>query len=330
MNFPAAFFIVRCLVRDTFRQAMAARTFWLMLCVSAVCIIFCLGVSVDGVRSLKPPGESELIGPNNKPLTGPNRPVGSMTLFFGAARVPLFRDAEGQVHFLLTLLAFWVAGTAGILAALIWTAGFIPDFLDPRTAAVLLAKPVPRWLLLLGKSLGVFLFVAFQGAVFFGGTWLALGLRTGVWSGVYLLCLPILLLQFAIAYSFSVLLSVLTRSTVAAVFGALLIWFVCYGVNLGRHAVVALPTLDPGLAPFPPAARWLAEAGYWLLPKPADLVMVLDSTLGAADHFDALPRFCRVVESQQAFAPVLSLLSSLVVSGLVLLIAARELSRAEY
>ncbi len=48
----------------------------------------------------------------------------------------------------------------------------------------------------------------------------------------YWWCIPLLLLQFAIFYSFSVLLGVITRSTVACVFGAVLFWLLAWGINL--------------------------------------------------------------------------------------------------
>ena len=56
---------------------------------------------------------------------------------------------------------------------------------------MLLAKPVPRWLILAGKFAGVILFVGMQAALFFAGTWLALGLRTGIWLNEYLLGVPV-------------------------------------------------------------------------------------------------------------------------------------------
>jgi WD40 repeat protein len=244
MNLPTAFFILRCLVRDTFRQAVASSTFWLMLSVSGLCILLCLSTQIEGGETLRYPEETELLK-DNKPLTGPRAGLGSIGLLFGAVRIDLPRDGSGEprvagVHFLQTLLGFWVAGTVGLLAALIWTAGFVPAFLQPSAAAILLAKPVPRSVLLVGKWLGVLVFVGFQEAVFFGGTWLALGVRTGVWSFSYLLCIPLILLQFAIIYSFSVLVGVMTRSTVASIFGALLFWFLCYAMNYGRHETVAL------------------------------------------------------------------------------------------
>src|SRR5262249_1392619 len=150
-----------------------------------------------------------------------------LTLGFGAVRLALFRDGEAEVLFLETILALVGAGGVGLLLALTWTAGFLPAFLRAESAAVLLAKPVPRWSLLAGQYLGVLVFVGFHAVVFVGGTWLALGWRTGYWFPGYLLTVPLLLLQFAVVYAFSALLAVWTRNTVACVFGACALFLVC-------------------------------------------------------------------------------------------------------
>jgi ABC-type transport system involved in multi-copper enzyme maturation permease subunit len=329
MNLPAALFAIRCLIRDTFRQSLASRVFWIMLTVSGLCILLCLSVGIDGVASLKRPGETELIGADNKPYTGADPRHGQMTLAFGAIRLALFRDAQAQVHFLESVLAKWVAGAVGTLLALIWTAGFLPEFLQPNAAAVLLAKPVPRWSLLVGKYLGVLAFVGFQACVFVGGTWAALGLRTGIWLPGYLLTVPLLLLNFAVLYSFSALLAVCTRSTVACVFGSILFWGLCCGMNYGRHAVLAQEVIAPEAAPYPAHLVAGVEAGYWLLPKPADLGILLEQALDAGKHFAALPEF-RAVMERGAFHPELSLLSSLLFCAGMLLVSARQLATTDY
>src|ERR1051325_2354402 len=160
-----------------------------MLSCSTLMIVFCLGVSVEGgvVRD-----EGELYTKSGKALAGQNDEPGQMSLLFGLFPVSFARSQEDQVHFLLSILASWVAGTIGILMALVWTSGFLPEALHPNAASVLLAKPVPRWLFLTGKYLGVICFVALQATIFFAGTWLALGVRTGVWQVEYLLGAPIL------------------------------------------------------------------------------------------------------------------------------------------
>jgi ABC-type transport system involved in multi-copper enzyme maturation permease subunit len=327
MTSPAAIFAIRWLIKDTFRQSLASRLFWLMLGASGLCILFCLSISIEGGQPLLLPGEIELRGGDGQPLTGANPKPGYLKLAFGAFRFPLFRDGKAEVHFLLVLLAKVVAGTFGLLLALIWTAGFLPDFLQPGAASVLLAKPVPRWSLLAGKFLGVLTFVTLQGMIFFGGTWLALGLRTGIWLPGYLAGIPLLALSFAFVYGMSALLAVCTRSTVLSICGAILFWVLCFGVNYSRHLAVARQYLEPGAEA--PAYESLVKAGYWVLPKPADMGMLLDKGLKASDHFGTPPEL-QVVQQKGEFDSDLSLLSSLGFTVVILGVAAGRLSRAEY
>jgi ABC-type transport system involved in multi-copper enzyme maturation permease subunit len=326
MTPSATWFVLWWLFRDTFRQALASRTFWLMLSISGLCILLCLSAGVEGGPPVRLPGDIELYGADNQPLTGPNPDPGYLTLGFGTFRWELHRDAEAEVRFLQTLLAIYIAGTVGTVLALVFTAGFLPSFLEPSAAAVLLAKPVPRWLLLAGKTLGVLLFVAFQAVIFFVGTWFALGIRTGVWPAGYLVGIPLLLLNFTIAYSFSVLLAVSTRSAVAAIFGSLLFWAFCYAMNYGRHAALALP-YDSQASPF--QSTWMIEGGYWVLPKPADLVMILNQALEAGKHF-ALPEYFQVIQDRGLFQPALSVLASFLFAACLFLAAAWEFKRADY
>jgi hypothetical protein len=333
MNLSAAIYAIRWLLRDTFRQAAASGLFGLMLGVSGLCILFCLSVGVAGDTPLRRPGETVEFLPAHDPQATPSRLAnqgvtvvrGELTLGFGAVRVPLGRDGTDAVRFVQLLLAGGVADAAGLLLALVWTAGFLPTFLDPSAAAVLLAKPVPRWSLLVGKYLGVLAFVGFQAAVFVGGTWLALGLGTGIWDPLYLWCLPLLLVHFAIFFSFSTLLAVGTRSTVTCVIGSLLFWFLCWGMNYGRHAVVALPDLE-GVSAALPA---LVEAGYWILPKPADMGMILFDALQADNYFSRITAF-QLLRSRGAFLPELSLVTSLLFTAAVLAVAAWQFVTTDY
>ena len=158
---------------------------------------------------------------------------GRVSLAFGAVSFPLGRERSDAVRRHETLLAGGIAGTFGLLMALVWTAGFMPTFLEPRAASVLIAKPVARRRLLIGKYCSVLTFVGFQVVLFVVLTWLGLGVRTHVWDTTYLWCIPLLLLQFAVFYSFSVLLAVVARSTVACVFGSVLFWLLSWGINYG-------------------------------------------------------------------------------------------------
>ena len=102
MSSPKASYACRWLIRDTFRQSMANYLFWVMLAASAVVIFFCLSVNIEGGEPLRQVDVLEL-----------GRPHGHMSLAFGAWRIPLFRDGQAQVHFVLLLLAEWIAGGGG-------------------------------------------------------------------------------------------------------------------------------------------------------------------------------------------------------------------------
>jgi ABC-type transport system involved in multi-copper enzyme maturation permease subunit len=303
MTPSAALLTVRWLVRDTFRQALASGVFWLMLGVSAVCAGLCLTATLPA---------DEAAG-------------GHLELAFGALQLPLTQGRAHAVHTLQVHLAGWVADTAGLLLALLWTAGFLPSFLEADAVAVLLAKPVPRWSLLAGKFAGVLAFVAFQASAFLGATWLALGARTGLWGTAYFLCLPLLLLHFAVFFSFSAMLAVATRSTVACVFGSVLFWVVCWATNFGRHAafrVAELKGLSPGFG------RAL-ERAYWVLPKPLDFHAVLLGALGAEDATAGLVDF-PALAARGAWSPAASLTASALCGLALLACTAYDFLKADY
>lgn len=331
MNRTALLSAIRCLLWDTFRQARASGIFWLMLAVSGVCIAVCLSMRVKGAEDLGGEDASGFVprtmpvDPTQAQMSGVTQVRGQLLIGFGAVRVDLGRDAHDAVRHVQLILAGVVADTAGILLLLVWTAGFLPAFLEPSAAAVLLAKPFPRWGLLLGKYLGVLAFVLFQAMVFVIGTWAALGIGTGIWDPIYLMCVPLLLVHFAIFFSVSTLLAVTTRSTIVCVFGSILFWLLCWGMNYGRHMVVGLPDLHEAAS----GMRFLVELGYWILPKPADLGLLLFDALQAHNYFSTAVEF-EAVKNQGAFSPVLSVAASLGFTVAVLALACYEFQTTDY
>ncbi len=366
MNTRRTFATLEQLIRDTFRQAWASGISGMMLGVTAICVVLCLSVSVSSDVVLHRSDEPALfLPPPSPPAVAPsvvlvlgssgllqtltlttasqtawcsleNKPdlarregietiTGQMTLAFGAVSFPMARERGDSVRFLELLLSGGIAGSLGLLLALVWTAGFLPTFLEASAASVLLAKPVGRWQLLVGKYIGVLTFVGFQVVLFVVLTWLALGLRTNVWDMTYWWCIPLLLLQFAVLYSFSVLLAVATRSTVACVFGSLLFWLLSWGINYG--SVMARGLEEP--QPLPSFTVALTQAAYWISPKPIDAGLILFNALDAQQHFEK-PGVFKLLESGNTFSPQLSLLSSLVIAGVLLALSAYELNAKDY
>jgi ABC-type transport system involved in multi-copper enzyme maturation permease subunit len=325
MDAPAILYALRWLIHDTFRQALTSRVFWIMLGLSGLCILFCLGVSVEGgaVRD-----ETEFVNPKKGKPIAPGEKAGELSLLFGAVRQPFPRTAEAEVEFLMSIFASWVAGVAGLLTALVWTAGFVPESLQPSAASVLLAKPAPRWLYLTGKYLGVVCFVALHAAIFFLGTFFALGIKTGIWHAEYLLGIPLLIFQFALVFSFVVLTAVLFRSTMACVIAGVLFWMICFAINYGRHYVVVFGD-ETGLSH---ATVFLADVGYWILPKPVDITILLERSMHLSEAKTTLESqqpFARMIESGQ-FHPIASILTSCLFPIFALWAAASQLANTDY
>lgn len=334
MNLPELIRTVRWMVRDTFKQSVATKLFWVMLAAAAVATLVCLSVTVTGDPpplaepwdhpGMLPKQEADKAGPGNLEASGVRVITGEMTLGFGAFEVSVGRGREDSVRQLQLVLVALVADTAGVLLALLWTAGFLPTFLEPQAATVLLAKPAPRWAILLGKYVGVVLFVGLAAVLYIGGTWLALGLRTGVWTGAYWLAVPILMTNFGVFYAVSAFLAVWTRSTVASAFGTLLFWAVCTATNVTRHHLAAFP--PDGLTP---TAMFFSEVGYWVLPKPIDLGAIFFDALGADKYRVQSPEI-QVVQAAGEFRPGLSVAASVAFAAGTLGLACYEFEEMDY
>ena len=324
------------LIQDTFRQSLAQGIFWVLLAVSVLSIGVCLTLHTTGRETLRQgeynPDFLSRKDPESKDaqkldMSGVDVASGELTLAFGAIDVPLARDTRSAVHFIELILAGGVADTLGLLLTLVWTAGFLPSFLEGRNISVLLAKPAPRWVLILGKYLGVLAFVLFHSVIFVGGTYLAIGVRTGFWDPTYLLSVPLLLLQFSIFFGFSVFLAVWTQNAVVCVFGTILFWCLSWSMNFGRHALLTAGDLVADSV----QSRWLTglvDAGYWILPKPADLGLLLYNALGAGDHFGAILNSDAL--AAHGFSMLLSVLSSAAFAVAVLFVSARMFQATDY
>ncbi len=324
--------VFRSLIVDTFRQSLASRIFWVMLAVSGLCTLFCLSVGFINVPVKAGEGLPQadpLADPVKAEAAGLDVFGGEITYGFGVIRMQVDRDRQNAVQFILAVLAGLVAGSLGLLLTLVWTAGFFPSFLEPSAASVLLAKPIHRWQLLLGKFVGLLVFVALHAAVFVLGTWLALGVKSGVWVPAYLWCVPMLVLQFAVFASVSVLLAVVTRSTVVCVFGSILFWMVCWAINYGRHKVYAVPELRAAVS------VQMVNAGYWVMPKPVDFGMLFFDAIGAHNYFAEAVDLKPIRQEEKATKqtwqrPTLALVTSLLFSLGILGLAMYQFRHTDY
>jgi hypothetical protein len=305
-----------------------------MLLVTVLAVVFCLSVGTvdlplrpgDEAAERAPKAEYDALTPFEREKAGVDAIDGQVTFLFGAVRVPWAQYRDDAVRWLQLVLAGGVADALGLVLALVWTAAFLPTFVDPGAVTVLLAKPVPRWSLLAGKYVGVVVFFGANVTLFIGGTWLALAARTGVWSAHYLLAVPLVVLHFAVFFSFSALLAVWTRSTIACVVGSLAFWVACWGVNFGRQAALAALA---GNADVAAGAGGALELGYWLFPKPADFGYLLAHALQADRYFPLAPEMV-AADRQGALVLEMSVVSSGLFSVVMLAAAGYEWVKADY
>jgi hypothetical protein len=136
------------------------------------------------------------------------------------------------------------------------------------------------------------------------------------------MCIPLLLLQFAVFFGFSMLLAVSFRSTVLCVSGTIAFWAMCWAINFGRHAVTTASVADGGK--FSSVTVWMTEIGYWVVPKPVDLSCLSFDALGAQAHFRP------IFEHSGGISLWLSVLTSLAFTLYLLFAAERHFAKIDY
>jgi ABC-type transport system involved in multi-copper enzyme maturation permease subunit len=156
------------------------------------------------------------------------------SVFFGAFQIPGSAALFQQVVFVESFVVGALGANVAVLVSIIITAFFIPNMLRKGTVDLLLVKPLRRTALLLYKYFGGLTFIFLNTAVAVGAMWVALGLRSGLWSPTFLMMIVVLTFFFAVLYAVSTLFGVLTRSPVASILLTVGFWAVATGVTAGH------------------------------------------------------------------------------------------------
>jgi hypothetical protein len=128
------------------------------------------------------------------------------------------------------LVGFWLSWVAVILA-IISCAPIFPDFMSEGSIGIPLSKPVSRLTLFFYKYIGSLMFVVLQVAIFCVIVFFAIRWRVGVWNPSVFWAVPIVTLMFSYIYSVVVLVSVKTRSVLAAILAGIVVWFLAWGMQ---------------------------------------------------------------------------------------------------
>ena len=161
-------------------------------------------------------------------------------LMFGLVRHEFFEIFAGPLAWQMYNLASKVIGIGSWIAVLfgvVITSFFFPNMLRKGTIDLLIVKPISRPLLLVYKYLGGLTFILLTTAYAIGGIWFVLGIRSGLWAHGTLLLIPSVTFFFAILYSVSTLVGVVTRSVVASILLTVGAWIVFWAVGVSYSIV---------------------------------------------------------------------------------------------
>jgi ABC-type transport system involved in multi-copper enzyme maturation permease subunit len=220
------------------------------------------------VRSIRKTGDSEFLVSADgaqSPLAWPHKP----SLFFGTVPLTILEMPLGdQIHLVENTIVNGIGAWFVLMAGVIVTAGFIPNMLRKGTIDLMLTKPLARPTILIYKYLGGLIFVFVLAAVGYGGIWLAIGLRTGVWAPGLLWCVPGVTFYFAILYACSTLVGVLTRNALVSIVVTVLFWFVVWIIGTVHNTLTVLDSLE--VRGQPPRAAQKKDAKKAEEPKDED------------------------------------------------------------
>ena len=175
----------------------------------------------------------------------------------------------GDVVLRIQQLIIGLLNSFGMFMAIFVSGNVIPRTLEPGWVDLLIAQPLSRATLILGRALGAVTVVALSIAYLVGCSWLILTWKTGFGNAGFLAAGLLILGTFVVCYAGMVLIGVVTRSSVVSILAGLGIWFV--GVPL-----YALHRFEEWQIAFRPGwqrntATGISEVLYWSFPKTAEL-----------------------------------------------------------
>ncbi len=165
----------------------------------------------------------------------------------------------------------------GVALALFLTSQNIPAIARQGWVDLLVAQPISRPTLLLGRALGALAVVTINVAYLVVGSWFVLSLKTGFGGAGFLFAGLVILFVYAVCYTATVLVGITTRNGPVSGMIGLFVWLAghaLYGFHSFPEWRVAISAGWPRQL-----ATGITEGLYWLLPKTEGLRQI---AVGAA------------------------------------------------
>lgn len=172
--------------------------------------------------------------------------------------------------------------TAGLFLALFTTSNLVPRMRAAGWVGLLLAQPIARPALLLGRVLGAVVVVTANIGYLILGSWLILTWKTGVGNPGFLVAGALIVYTYLVLYSIMVLVGVVTGSSPVSLLVGAATWIAGL-IFYGLHQFPGWQlSLRAGWRR--ESVSWLTDAIYWSLPKTYEL----GAAVSAATRSEAL------------------------------------------
>ncbi|MFI5263431.1 MAG: ABC transporter permease subunit [Candidatus Kapaibacterium sp.] len=162
---------------------------------------------------------------------------------------------------IVSVMLYFMTVCVGVFA----TTGFITSQMEKGTIDLLLSKPVPRWLYIIGRYVGSVSIILLEVIWFVVGMWCVVSLSTGTWHVAFLASIFFIMLGFAGIYSVVVLISVLSRSSALSIVIGIGLYFISLLIA-GAKGIEKMVTTDSKST-----LSYIADALYYLFPQTSDM-----------------------------------------------------------
>jgi len=153
----------------------------------------------------------------------------------------------------------------GTLLGLFATQPLVSGFVEQGRVDLMLSKPVRRSTLLTGHILGVWTLVLSLVTYLVGAVWIVISIKTGLWTGRFLIAIPIIVVMFAVMYSIVVAIGVGIRNSGLAL-------VVAYGCMFFSVILANKNQIIPQIGK---TAAAVLVTFYHILPNYAEMISIL-------------------------------------------------------
>lgn len=198
---PSGFTVLYAITEDAIREAFTRRLVWAIYGSTAFILLFLLFVlEIDIVTGAKATislfGQEAMSTANDESLSA------------------FLREVQGAI-------AVFLYGVSTFVAVFV-CAGLTPALFEPGRVDLVLARPLSRHWLVLGRYLGCVTMVGLNVVLLIVGSYLILGWKSGHWNTGFLYAVPITVFTFCVLMALVMLVSIWTESSAIATIVAFL------------------------------------------------------------------------------------------------------------